>query len=275
MKTNKYFILVLIVLICNISAGFCQIKKVAMLNIVDKEDAIKYGVKLLVMGKLSAAITNTPGYEAYDRVDIASIMNEHEFQRTGLVNSEQIKQLGVMTGCDYILIVEVARFDDNHFIITAKILNIETARLDKSAEVQTMTDIEVIEKNCRILAAKLLSKEVVADNLAVDDEPFLRSEQMPIFQGGDLNTFRRWVQSNVKYPQIALENGISGKVILSFVIERDGKLTNIQVLQTPDRSLSEEAIRVVSSSPKWESGLQQGTPVRVKYTLPIIFRVSN
>ncbi len=272
MKTNKYFILVLIVLICNISTGFCQTKKVAMLNIVDKEDAIKYGVKLFMMGKLSAAITNTPGYEAYDRVDIASIMNEHEFQRTGLVNSEQIKQLGVMTGCDYILIAEVARFDDNHFIITAKILNIETARLDKSAEEQTTTDIEIIEKSCRRLAAKLLSKEEVADNL---DEPFFISEQMPIFQGGDLSTFRRWVQSNVKYPQIAQEDGISGKVILSFVIERDGKLTNIQVLQTPDRSLSEEAIRVVSSSPKWEPGLQRGTPVRIKYTLPIDFRISN
>ena len=275
MKTNKSFLLVFIVLICNIAVGFCQTKKVAVLNIVDKEDAINYGVKLLLMGKLSDAITNTPGYEAYERTDIASIMSEHAFQRTGFVNSEQIKRLGAMTGADYILIAEVAKFDDSNFIITAKILNVETAKLDKSADVQTTADIETIDMNCRILAAKLLSREVTADNFAVDDEPFFRSEQMPSFQGGDLNTFRRWVQSNVQFPQIALMNGIQGRVTLTFVIEKDGRLTNIQVLQSPHPSLSEEAIRVLSQSPKWSPGLQRNTSVRVKYTLPVDFKVAN
>ena len=84
-----------------------------------------------------------------------------------------------------------------------------------------------------------------------------------------------WVQQNVKFPQIALENGIQGRVVLSFVIEKDGRLTNIQVLQTPDRSLSEEAIRVLSKSPKWSPGKQRNQVVRVKYTLPVDFRVQN
>ena len=100
-------------------------------------------------------------------------------------------------------------------------------------------------------------------------------ETMPSFQGGDLNTFRNWVQQNVKFPQIALENGIQGRVVLSFVIEKDGRLTNIQVLQTPDRSLSEEAIRVLNKSPKWSPGKQRNQVVRVKYTLPVDFRVHN
>ena len=108
-----------------------------------------------------------------------------------------------------------------------------------------------------------------------DDQPFLRAETMPSFQGGDLNTFRNWVQSNVRFPQIALENGIQGRVTLTFVIERDGSLTNIQVLQTPDRSLSEEAIRVLNKSPKWTPGKQRNQTVRVKYTLPVDFRVAN
>ena len=94
-------------------------------------------------------------------------------------------------------------------------------------------------------------------------------------EGGDLNTFRNWVQQNVKFPQIALENGIQGRVVLSFVIEKDGRLTNIQVLQTPDRSLSEEAIRVLNKSPKWSPGKQRNQVVRVKYTLPVDFRVHN
>ena len=71
-----------------------------------------------------------------------------------------------------------------------------------------------------------------------EDAPFIKVEKMPTFQGGDLNKFRNWVQGKLHYPQIAQENGISGRVILSFVIEKDGTLTNIEVLQTPDRSLA-------------------------------------
>ncbi len=116
---------------------------------------------------------------------------------------------------------------------------------------------------------------VVEEEVVEDDQPFLIAETMPSFQGGDLNTFRNWVQQNVKFPQIALENGIQGRVVLSFVIEKDGRLTNIQVLQTPDRSLSEEAVRVLSKSPKWSPGKQRNQVVRVKYTLPVDFRVQN
>lgn len=116
---------------------------------------------------------------------------------------------------------------------------------------------------------------VVEEEVVEDDQPFLIAETMPSFQGGDLNTFRAWVQQNVRFPQIALENGIQGRVVLSFVIEKDGRLTNIQVLQTPDRSLSEEAVRVLSKSPKWTPGKQRNQVVRVKYTLPVDFRVQN
>ena len=98
---------------------------------------------------------------------------------------------------------------------------------------------------------------------------------MPSFQGGDLMTFRNWVMQKVKYPQIAQENNITGRVTLQFVIEKDGRLTGIKVLASPDASLSEEAIRVVQSSPKWTPGKQRNQTVRVKYTLPIEFRIQN
>ena len=115
----------------------------------------------------------------------------------------------------------------------------------------------------------------VEEEEVVDDTPYIKVEKMPTFMGGDLNAFRKWVQERIKYPQIAQENGISGRVTLSFVIERDGSLTNIEVLQTPDRSLSEEAIRVLKTSPKWEPGMQRNQPVRVKYTLPVVFTIQN
>ena len=92
-----------------------------------------------------------------------------------------------------------------------------------------------------------------------------------MFKQEDEGTIIR--RNNVR--RIALENGIQGRVVLSFVIEKDGRLTNIQVLQTPDRSLSEEAIRVLSKSPKWSPGKQRNQVVRVKYTLPVDFRVQN
>lgn len=109
----------------------------------------------------------------------------------------------------------------------------------------------------------------------VDDEPFVTVEDMPQFQGGDNSKFRAWVMKQIQYPSIAAENGIQGRVTLTFVIERDGSLTNVQVLNSPDRSLSEEAMRVVKSSPKWTPGKQRGVPVRVRFTLPVDFKLQS
>lgn len=137
-------------------------------------------------------------------------------------------------------------------------------------KITTEVDFTEFDEDVEVVQTVPVEEEVVED-----DQPFLIAETMPSFQGGDLNTFRNWVQQNVKFPQIALENGIQGRVVLSFVIEKDGRLTNIQVLQTPDRSLSEEAVRVLSKSPKWSPGKQRNQVVRVKYTLPVDFRVQN
>ena len=156
----------------------------------------------------------------------------------------------------------------------------------KKVEVKVIADLlEVVTNDTKIATdfnfsefdedTEILQQVEVKEEEVVDDQPFLIVETMPKFQGGDLNTFRKWVQDNVKFPTIALENGISGRVTLSFVIEKDGRLTNIQVLQTPDRSLSEEAVRVLNKSPKWTPGKQRNQVVRVKYTLPVEFRMQQ
>ena len=107
-----------------------------------------------------------------------------------------------------------------------------------------------------------------------NEQPFLIAETMPSFRGGDLNTFRAWVQENVKYPAEAVKNNIQGRVILSFVVEKDGSVSNIQILQTPGKAFSEETRRVVAASPKWKPGEQRGEKVRVRYTLPVDFRIT-
>ena len=109
----------------------------------------------------------------------------------------------------------------------------------------------------------------------VEEEIFVTAEEMPTFQGGDLSKFRNWVQNNVKYPQIALENGIQGNVVMKFVVEKDGKLSNIQVLQSPDKTLADAAVQVLQKSPKWKPGKQRNKPVRVTYTLPVSFKIQQ
>ena len=156
----------------------------------------------------------------------------------------------------------------------------------KKVEVKVIADLlQVVTNDTKITTdvdftdfdedTEIVQQVQVVEEQVEDDQPFLIAETMPKFQGGDLNACRNWVQQNVKFPQIALENGIQGRVVLTFVIEKDGRLTNIVVLQTPDRSLSEEAIRVLNKSPKWSPGKQRNQVVRVKYTLPVDFRVQN
>ena len=132
-----------------------QMKKVAILETVDKEGSINYGVKLMVRSNLAAAITSTPGYEGYDRVDVASIMSEQSFQRTGMVSDAQIKKLGEMTGAAYILVAEAAKIDEANIFITAKILNVETAKLERTSNVQTGIKAEELQKGCRQLSILL------------------------------------------------------------------------------------------------------------------------
>ncbi len=109
----------------------------------------------------------------------------------------------------------------------------------------------------------------------VEDIPVYVAEEMPTFQGGGLDVFRNWVQSRLVYPRMAQENNIQGKVVLKFVVERDGTLTNIEEIASPDRSLTEEAIRVLKQSPKWSPGKQRNKPVRVFYILPIDYMLQN
>lgn len=102
------------------------VKKVAILETVDKKDNVPYGVLLQVRSSLTYAISSNAGYEGYDRVDMAAITGEQNFQRTGMVSDEQIKRLGEMTGAAYVLIAEAALYDDQNIIIAAKILDVET-----------------------------------------------------------------------------------------------------------------------------------------------------
>ena len=111
-------------------------------------------------------------------------------------------------------------------------------------------------------------EEVEVDEAPI---PFAIVEQKPRFNGGDANEFSRWVNKRLVYPQICVENGVQGRVTLSFTVMPDGSLANISVLRGVDKELDKEAMRVVSSSPRWEPGRQRDRAVPVTYTFPVIF----
>lgn len=115
--------------------------------------------------------------------------------------------------------------------------------------------------------------EVQEEEVVEEAIPFMLVEEKPSFQGGDANQFSAWVNKRLVYPEIAKENGVQGRVTLQFTIEKDGSLTKIKVLRGVDPSLDKEAVRVVSSSPKWKPGKQRDRAVPVTYTFPVIFQL--
>ena len=105
------------------------------------------------------------------------------------------------------------------------------------------------------------------------DEVFMVVEQMPVFPGGDLGLMK-FIQKNTKYPPIAKENDITGKVYVSYVVNKKGKVTNVKVARSVDRYLDAEAVRVVKLLPYTTAGKQRGKPVNVQYTIPINFTLN-
>ena len=113
-------------------------------------------------------------------------------------------------------------------------------------------------------------EQTAADASEDDDLPFLIVERMPSFQGGDLNTFRNWVNGNVEYP--ANKKGGSGRVLAAFVVNKDGSVSDIEILQSPGKEFSQAVVAALEKSPKWSPGVQNGRVVRVKFVLPVDFR---
>ena len=128
---------------------------------------------------------------------------------------------------------------------------------DNSLGVEIMDYVEEVE-------------EEVVEEEAI---PFALVEEKPTFQGKDANEFSKWVNSHLEYPEIAKENGVQGRVVVSFVVERDGHITDVQIARSVDPSLDKEAQRVVKSMPKWIPGKQNGSAVRVKFNVPVSFRL--
>ena len=151
MKTKFLTLLLLL----SAAVASAETMRVAILEPVDRENKVSYGTKLILRSNLAKAVTNTAGYEAYDRSDMDAIMGEQNFQRTGMVSEHQIKRLGEMTGAKFILVAEAAVIDAQNMFITAKVLDVETARTVMTDNLMMGMDAKKIQEGCATLAGNL------------------------------------------------------------------------------------------------------------------------
>ncbi len=140
--------------------------------------------------------------------------------------------------------------------------------------------LATFDENIESAVAEAPPTEIVVEEkkeevIEKDEPAFLVVEEPATFQGGDLNNFNAWVGQNIKYPQLAVENGISGKVYVQFAVNNKGQVVDAKVLRGIDPSLDQEAIRVVQSSPRWTPPKQGGRPVKQLFTLPVVFRLQE
>ena len=145
--------------------------------------------------------------------------------------------------------------------------------LDKKAAVGNVDQegtqnrtVEAVRNDIAVNTPPPAPKEEVANKV------FDVVEEMPSFPGGN-GALMSYLSSNVKYPVVAQENGVQGRVQISFVVEKDGSISDVRVARSVDPSLDKEAMRVVKSMPRWNPGRQNGQNVRVKYTVPVLFRL--
>lgn len=146
----------------------------------------------------------------------------------------------------------------------------------KSQEELTSTKVAIsiadVKGNDEANGADIADLKQVVTQAAEPEKVFDMVEQMPTFPGGQ-QELMSYLGKNIKYPTIAQENGTQGRVIIQFVVERDGTITDVRVARGVDPYLDKEAVRVVQSMPKWIPGKQNGKAVRVKFTVPVMFRL--
>lgn len=150
-------------------------------------------------------------------------------------------------------------------------------KLDEVQKSDKAVGAFTVEGNDEVGGAVLKAKEDIAapeppKHVVEETKIFTVVEQMPMFPGGD-GALMGYLRDNIHYPTVAAENGVQGRVVVGFVVERDGSITDVNILRGVDPSLDREAMRVVKSMPKWTPGKQNGSAVRVKYQFPVSFRL--
>ena len=154
---------------------------------------------------------------------------------------------------------------------SARRIWLNTLRIGSVAAALVIGLFIIIEPNSTVKANAKVKVEI--ENM--DKVPSTEPDVLPSFQGGDITKYAYWVNTQVKYPEVAVAEKISGRVIVEFFVETDGAVTFSQVLRSPNKILSDEVERVIKSSPKWTPATKDGKAVIVKYAIPVVFIIQG
>jgi periplasmic protein TonB len=228
-----------------------------------------------------------------------------ETKKSSKANLENKRVLFIEVGLIFALLVVLAAFEYRTYDKDVSMLTSEIQQMIE--EEQIPITMETPPPPPEMPKAPVLSDaiEIVDDDISIEEDIFIETEddsdfaveirdyieysaeedveeeeiplaiveEKPSFMGGDENTFTKWVFERIVYPEVAKENGVQGRVVLSFIVDADGYVKNVTVLRGVDPSIDKEAVRVVSSSPRWKPGRQRDKAVRVRYNFPLNFQL--
>lgn len=209
---------------------------------------IRLNLEYLADNKVAESLCNTKQYQYH----LLGLANQN--RQTGLYNHFNVSHL------------------KNRIVMMNKKRTRTTGRIKYAlfaplaAALLLVSNIEAVARTTERIAKDVIT-QVSTDQ---DDPVFQVVEQMPEFPGG-MGECMKWLQANIKYPKEAKEKGEHGRVILQFIVEKDGSITDVKVARSVSSSLDAEAVRVTSAMPKWKPGMQRGQAVRVKYVMPVMF----
>ena len=221
---------------------------------------IRLNLEYLADNKVAESLCNTKQYQFH----LLGLANQN--RQTGLYNHFNVSHL------------------KNRIVMMNKKRTRTTGRIKYAlfapltAALLLVSNIEAVARTTERIAEKVsatLTEEIQATPTNDQDYPvFQVVEQMPEFPGG-MGECMKWLQANIKYPMEAKEKGEHGRVIVQFIVEKDGSITDVKVVRSVSPILDAEALRVISSMPKWKPGMQRGKVVKVKYTMPVMFNLNK
>ncbi len=173
----KRVFLLLTILVSALSSFALETKKIAILEVVDKNNELSYYQKLMLRTRLAEEVNKAVGFEAYDRTNMDAIMGEHNFQRTGFVSQDQIRRLGEMAGAAYILVIEGALSGQGSLFVSAVVLDVETGKMVLTESINMPSSEEGLIQGCAILAKKVFGKLSAASNAYVQEAKRIQQEK--------------------------------------------------------------------------------------------------
>ncbi len=242
-------------------------RNVWALIIVGLAAALLYlGLQLQKMAEANKKVENT---QAVELAKLNTEKKEAKVEKKGIIKQEPEKVVEQVKSS--------VKFTAPIIKKDSEVKEEDEIKLDEVQKSDKAVGAFTVEGNDEVGGAVLKAKEDIAapeppKHVVEETKIFTVVEQMPMFPGGD-GALMGYLRDNIHYPTVAAENGVQGRVVVGFVVERDGSITDVNILRGVDPSLDREAMRVVKSMPKWTPGKQNGSAVRVKYQVPVSFRL--